>query len=73
MTAPASLTSTPAAARPRFSTFGRRPVAAMTKSVSSGSLSDLGDAERRGLQKAAHDAVDKAEIDLQNLRRLPVS
>jgi len=33
----------------------------------------LGDAERRGLQKAAHDAVDKAEVDLQNLRRLPVS
>jgi hypothetical protein len=33
----------------------------------------LGDAERRGLQKAAHDAVDKAEIDLQNLRQLPVS
>jgi hypothetical protein len=33
----------------------------------------LGDAERRALQKAAHDAVDKAEIDLQNLRQLPVS
>jgi hypothetical protein len=33
----------------------------------------LGDAERRALQKAAHDAVDKAENDLQNLRRLPVS
>jgi hypothetical protein len=33
----------------------------------------LGDAERRALQKAAHDSVDKAEIDLQNLRQLPVS
>ncbi|HEX5091263.1 MAG TPA: hypothetical protein VFV84_01085 [Burkholderiales bacterium] len=33
----------------------------------------LGDAERRALQQSAHDAVERAENDLQALRRLPIS
>lgn len=33
----------------------------------------LDEAQRRALQKAAREAVEKAENDLQNLRRLPIS
>jgi len=33
----------------------------------------LGEAERRSLQKAAQEAIERAEDDLQALRRLPIS